>query len=160
MSKPDPSAPRPVLSLDEARQNRWLNAVKTTGLLGFGSVWWMSEDLWKEKLPPGYHSNRNEHPGLCVRGEEVLEDLSSVCPFLYGSHVLRWNCFGVPDLSGPGTGVTWFGEILGMLQHEMELEQVRQRARQPAPGQALRLSEQDCRECRLWLNRRYEEGRL
>jgi hypothetical protein len=52
--------------------------------ISLGTVWWVEETLWIEKLPSGYSSDRYEHPGVSLWREPRQECLGAV-PMLYGS---------------------------------------------------------------------------
>jgi len=64
----------------------------------FGSLWWIEEDIWREKLGRGYNSNRKNHPGLSIsRDRQMLTcDPYSV---LHGSSSRRSRDIEVRDIS-------------------------------------------------------------
>jgi len=51
-----------------------------------GTIWWVREDIWKSALPPSYSSDRDSHPGLCIRNSPLPPSSPlDVLPLLHGT---------------------------------------------------------------------------
>jgi len=84
MSKKDvPRAVKPQREVDDERN---LVAANVLGLFVFGSIWWVSNKLWRVGIPGFVEKGENgEHPGISI-GCKKFESLMQTVPMLFGSH--------------------------------------------------------------------------
>jgi len=86
------------------------------GDVSCGTIWWLDESLWAEKLPSTYHPKFPGHPGLSLWLVARRASLDAV-PMLYGSRqrgehvavVVKGLC--PPSPKYPRGTLTHFGEF-------------------------------------------------
>jgi len=84
MSNKDVS--RVVKSQQEVDDERNLAATNVLGLFIFGSIWWVSNKLWRVGIPGFVEKVENgEHPGISIACRK-FESLMQTVPMLFGSH--------------------------------------------------------------------------
>jgi hypothetical protein len=72
-------------NLEENQRRKMATLLQTCMDVSFGSLWWIRENIWVEKVPHyRYNSSRICHPGLSLR-QEPLQGMGDVVPLLHGS---------------------------------------------------------------------------
>jgi len=78
---------------------------------GFGSLWWVDEELWKEKIPRyDSQSTRKAHPGLSIRQTPLVSPYEAI-PFLHGTSKKGGKSIMVHGLSKDENHTSYFGRI-------------------------------------------------
>ncbi|MCC5848945.1 MAG: hypothetical protein JJU29_12735 [Verrucomicrobia bacterium] len=95
----------------KVQEERWSRLLLTLLPLDFGTCWWVKEKIWKEKIRNyDQNSDREGHPGLCIRQSRGLKTLKSLVPMLHGSstHKVGYPVWGI---SPKKDKATWFGHV-------------------------------------------------
>lgn len=74
-------------AMNKTALNRRLEMFATLNVFGYGSLWFVGENIWKVKLPTSYvqREDRAEHPGICLQNASADGGVHAVAPMLYGS---------------------------------------------------------------------------
>ncbi len=71
-------------STETVQELRWLRLLQTVMDFSGGTLWWVDESIWRDVLENyDQKSQRDGHPGLCIRTVPVV-DLYSQIPMLHG----------------------------------------------------------------------------
>lgn len=124
--------------MDEIEEKRWANLFQFATPKLFGALYWVDEDVWKERLGSKYDqtSNRVCHPGCSItRLHSTLGPIN----MLHGTsnksndkkkdEIPVKDVDGFNDIDGAKHKITWFG---GLDSIPMEFVLLRQRKISPA----------------------------
>lgn len=73
--------------MKEAALSRRMRLFAMLDVFGYGSLWFVGENIWKAKLPASYvqREDRLGHPGICLQNASADGGVHAVAPMLYGS---------------------------------------------------------------------------
>ena len=73
--------------MKETALSRRMKAFAMLNLFGYGSLWFVGENIWKEKLPESYvqREDRDVHPAICLQGGNVECGIHAAVPMWYGT---------------------------------------------------------------------------
>ena len=97
---------------DSGPRDPWLKLQRLLSLVPFGSLWWVKEQLWTERIP-GYTPgrDRNEHPGLAIQRDLGFSALEPAVPMLHGTSQRHRRDFFLEGLSSDTSKTAYFGHL-------------------------------------------------
>jgi len=131
-------------SFEEVHGRRLAMLLNTTVFIGYGSLWWVKEDVWESALAKQEYRrrmDRDAHPGLCIMKDKVFSTtLNAVAPMLHGSsnRNIRSGQLTVRDLVAGRRKPTYFGHLrpVGLgLRDFMNRDRIRRNTHKPALAQ-------------------------
>jgi len=82
---------------------------------GYGTLWIVGENLWKDELiPKGYdsESTRIAHPGICIQESGADAGLHATVPMWYGTSNKKstsYQIYNFFNIAGDESHITYFG---------------------------------------------------
>lgn len=73
--------------MEESALSRQLKMFAVFNMFGYGSLWFVGENIWKAKLPESYvqREDRVEHPAICLQNGATDCGIHVAVPMWYGT---------------------------------------------------------------------------